>query len=57
MFKMTVSPQAAPETSTFIELEFVKGVPVKLTNKTDGTVKVSVISFVCCLDDYDMICH
>jgi len=39
MFKMTVSPQAAPETSTFIELEFVKGVPVKLTNKTDGTVK------------------
>mmetsp|Transcript_21307 Transcript_21307/g.34875 ORF Transcript_21307/g.34875 Transcript_21307/m.34875 type:complete len:450 (+) Transcript_21307:29-1378(+) len=39
MFKMTVSPQAAPETSTTIELEFVKGVPVKLTNKTDGTVK------------------
>lgn len=42
MFKMTVSPQAAPETSTTIELEFVKGVPVKLTNKTDGTVKVSL---------------
>ncbi|KAK1733748.1 argininosuccinate synthase [Skeletonema marinoi] len=39
MFKMTVSPQAAPETSTTIDLEFVKGVPVKLTNKTDGTVK------------------
>lgn len=39
MFKMTVSPQAAPETSTMIELEFVKGIPVKLTNKTDGTVK------------------
>mmetsp|Transcript_15470 Transcript_15470/g.21978 ORF Transcript_15470/g.21978 Transcript_15470/m.21978 type:complete len:421 (+) Transcript_15470:96-1358(+) len=39
MFKMTVSPQAAPETSTTIELEFVKGVPVKLTNKNDGTVK------------------
>jgi len=53
MFKMTVSPQAAPETSTFIELEFVKGVPVKLTNKTDGTVKVSVISFACCRDDDD----
>ena len=41
MFKMTVSPQEAPESSTMIELEFVKGVPVKLTNKTDGTVKVS----------------
>jgi len=39
MFKMTVSPQDAPETSTLIELEFVKGIPVKLTNKTDGTVK------------------
>jgi argininosuccinate synthase len=41
MFKMTVSPKAAPEESTDIEIEFVKGVPVKLTNKTDGTVKVS----------------
>lgn len=40
MFKMTVSPQNAPESSTDIEIEFVKGVPVKLTNKTDGTVKV-----------------
>mmetsp|Transcript_16829 Transcript_16829/g.32097 ORF Transcript_16829/g.32097 Transcript_16829/m.32097 type:complete len:421 (-) Transcript_16829:98-1360(-) len=39
MFKMTVSPQAAPDKSEFIEVEFVKGVPVKLTNKTDGTVK------------------
>jgi len=41
MFKMTVSPQAAPETSVFVDVEFEKGVPVKLTNKTDGTVKVS----------------
>jgi len=39
MFKMTVSPKAAPEESTNIDIEFVKGVPVKLTNKTDGTVK------------------
>jgi len=46
MFKMTVSPQAAPETSTTIDLEFVKGVPVKLTNKTDGTVKVSCIIII-----------
>ena len=44
MFKMTVSPKAAPEESTFIDIEFVRGVPVKLTNKTDGTVKVC---FVC----------
>lgn len=39
MFKMSVSPKAAPETSTMIDIEFVKGIPVKLTNKTDGTVK------------------
>lgn len=39
MFKMSVSPQAAPETSTMVDIEFVKGIPVKLTNKTDGTVK------------------
>ena len=43
MFKMSVSPQAAPETSTMVDIEFVKGVPVKMTNKTDGTVKVSKI--------------
>ena len=41
MFKMTVSPQAAPDTSTMVDVEFVKGIPVKITNKTDGTVKVS----------------
>ncbi|ACI64235.1 ASSY [Thalassiosira pseudonana CCMP1335] len=37
MFKMTVSPKAAPEESTLVDVEFVKGIPVKLTNKTDGT--------------------
>jgi len=39
MFKMTVSPKAAPEESTFIDVEFHKGVPVKITNKSNGTVK------------------
>jgi argininosuccinate synthase len=39
MFKMTVSPKAAPDESTFVDIEFVKGVPVKMTNKNDGTVK------------------
>lgn len=41
MFKMTVSPQAAPDESVFVDVEFEKGVPVKMTNKTDGTIKVS----------------
>ena len=40
MFKMSVSPQAAPDASTFVEVEFAEGVPTKLTNETDGTVKV-----------------
>ena len=39
MFKMTVSPQAAPETSETVVIEFNKGVPVKITNKADGTSK------------------
>jgi len=39
MFKMSVSPQLAPDATTEIDIEFVKGIPVKLTNKTDGTVK------------------
>lgn len=38
MFKMTVSPQAAPEASETVKIEFAKGLPVKLTNVTDGTV-------------------
>ena len=38
-----MSPQAAPDESTFVDVEFVKGVPVKMTNKKDGTVKVSFI--------------
>ena len=39
MFKMTKSPEAAPEKGEVVEIEFVKGVPVKITNKDDGTVK------------------
>ena len=42
MFKMTVSPQAAPAESIFVDVEFEKGVPVKLTNKSDGTIKVRI---------------
>jgi len=39
MFKMTTSPKDAPNTSETVKIEFVKGVPVKITNVTDGTVK------------------
>lgn len=40
LYILQVSPKAAPDASTFIDIEFVKGVPVKMTNKTDGTIKV-----------------
>ena len=39
MFKMTVSPKAAPEQAEVVEIEFSKGIPIKITNTTDGTVK------------------
>ena len=38
MFKMTVSPKDAPNESETIQIEFVNGIPTKLTNKNDGTV-------------------
>merc|ERR1719384_799286 len=36
---MTVSPKVAPDEPETVEIEFAKGVPVKITNKTDNTVK------------------
>mmetsp|Transcript_3556 Transcript_3556/g.8101 ORF Transcript_3556/g.8101 Transcript_3556/m.8101 type:complete len:218 (-) Transcript_3556:201-854(-) len=39
MFKMTTSPKNAPNESETVQIEFSKGVPVKITNTTDGTVK------------------
>lgn len=43
MFKMTVSPKAAPDTAEKIRIEFSKGIPVKMTNLTDGTVKTDAL--------------
>ncbi|KAL3935181.1 MAG: hypothetical protein SGBAC_009255 [Bacillariaceae sp.] len=39
MFKMTTSPKTAPDQSETVQIEFAKGIPVKITNKNDGTVK------------------
>ena len=39
MFTLTVSPQAAPDRETLLEIEFKDGLPVKVTNTNDGTVK------------------
>jgi argininosuccinate synthase len=37
MFKMTTSPKTAPDTPANIRIEFKNGIPVKVTNKDDGT--------------------
>jgi len=39
MFKMTNSPKQAPDESERVAIEFKRGVPVRITNHTDGTVK------------------
>jgi argininosuccinate synthase len=39
MFKMTVSPKDAPNESETISIEFKNGIPTKITNLNDKTVK------------------
>ncbi len=39
VYEITKSPMNAPDKQTIIEIEFKNGVPVKVTNKEDGTVK------------------
>jgi len=36
IFRMTVDPEDAPNTPTFIRIEFVNGAPTKVVNKTAG---------------------
>jgi len=37
LWQMTVSPEDAPDKAEIIEIDFKAGVPVKVTNKTDGS--------------------
>ncbi|MDD2943651.1 MAG: argininosuccinate synthase [bacterium] len=39
MYKMTVSPQEAPDKTTSLKISFDKGTPVRVENLADGTVK------------------
>jgi argininosuccinate synthase len=39
VYSRTVSPWKAPEKSTWIEVYFKDGTPIKIVNKTDGTTK------------------
>lgn len=36
MFRMTVAPEDAPDSATFLRIEFVAGIPSKIINKTTG---------------------
>ncbi|MBM3228850.1 argininosuccinate synthase [Candidatus Parvarchaeota archaeon] len=39
VYSRTVTPQKAPEKSTWLEVHFKDGTPVKMVNKNDGTVR------------------
>lgn len=41
VFSLTRSPKNAPDQETILEIEFKDGVPIKVTNTNDGTVKAT----------------
>lgn len=43
MWKLTTSPQKAPETPEQVEIEFAKGLPVKVTYPADGKVVTDAV--------------
>ena len=43
IYSRTVSPEEAPDTPTKITVEFKDGIPVKVTNLDDGTVKTDAL--------------
>eukprot|EP00903_Cladosiphon_okamuranus_P019490 g17923.t1 len=51
MFKMTVDPLKAPDKVESLRIEFAKGIPIKVTNKTDGTVKEKPLELFCYLNE------
>jgi len=51
MFKMTVDPKVAPESGVKIRIDFEKGVPTKLTNHSDGTVKTKPLELFTYLNE------
>jgi argininosuccinate synthase len=43
IYSHTVAPEKAPDTPTSIDVTFKDGIPVKVTNLTDGTVKTDAL--------------
>ncbi len=51
VYEWTVSPQKAPDKTTTIEIHFKNGIPVKVENKDDGTVKTDPLELFMYLND------
>jgi argininosuccinate synthase len=51
MFEITKSPMDAPNKQTVIEIDFKNGLPVKVTNKDNGTVKTKSLEMFLYLNE------
>jgi len=51
MFEITKSPMDAPNKQTVIEIDFKNGLPVKVTNKNDGTAKTKPLEMFLFLNE------
>ena len=51
VYSMSVSPQNAPDKETQIQIEFKNGLPVKVTNLTDGTEKTDALELFLYLNE------
>ncbi|CAM9751695.1 unnamed protein product, partial [Phaeothamnion confervicola] len=51
MFKMTVDPKKAPDAAEVLQIEFKGGVPVKVTNTTNGAVHDDALGLFCYLNE------
>ena len=51
MFNLTTSPQNAPDQEIEIEIEYLDGIPIKLTNITDNVVKTDALELFIYLND------
>lgn len=46
VFSLTLSPRNAPDSETVLAIDFKDGIPVKVTNETDGTVVTGALDMV-----------
>ena len=51
VYSKTVDPEDAPDQATRISIEFKDGIPVKVTNKEDGTVKTDSLELFTYLNE------